>query len=303
MANTDPSKNARQRADDMAAATATPDTNGNFNPRNTVTAASGSSSNNAGLRRTLTSLSFYEDARSHAEADETTAVLSPLFGGSLRNYRTTTGSAPPQHSSTLPIPRRGSPGATRTSYPQSLPSLRVRRKPRDDDDGGDDGDEDEPDEDGQQQQQQSGQTDGEKKATWWTRVISPLQSIELENHGSVARDHLALERTFLAWLRTSLAFASIGIAVTQLFRLNTSVSDPVMQNTLRKFGRPLGATFLAISIVILLLGYRRFRLSQRWIIQGKFPASRGTVIALVLITLAIMLVSLIVVVAIHPGGV
>jgi uncharacterized membrane protein YidH (DUF202 family) len=25
-----------------------------------------------------------------------------------------------------------------------------------------------------------------------------------------------LERTFLAWLRTSLAFASIGIAITQL---------------------------------------------------------------------------------------
>ncbi|OAX79418.1 hypothetical protein ACJ72_06262, partial [Emergomyces africanus] len=32
-------------------------------------------------------------------------------------------------------------------------------------------------------------------------------------------------RTFLAWLRTSLAFASIGIAVTQLFRLNSTITE------------------------------------------------------------------------------
>src|ERR1700733_15780192 len=97
-----------------------------------------------------------------------------------------------------------------------------------------------------------------------------------------------LERTFLAWLRTSLAFASIGIAITQLFRLNTSSAgtggnDPYLH--LRQMGKPLGATFLGISIVMLFLGFHRYFESQHWIIRGKFPASRGSIAIVAGITL------------------
>ncbi|KAI1412652.1 hypothetical protein F5Y13DRAFT_45298 [Hypoxylon sp. FL1857] len=137
--------------------------------------------------------------------------------------------------------------------------------------------------------------------SWLKHYFGGMLSIELENKGSVARDHLALERTFLAWLRTSLSFASIGIAVTQLFRLNTSIDeDDPRYMTLRRIGKPLGATFIGISIIILLLGYRRYYQGQQWVIKGKFPASRGTIVIVSVIACALIVVSLFVVLFTQP---
>jgi uncharacterized membrane protein YidH (DUF202 family) len=120
------------------------------------------------------------------------------------------------------------------------------------------------------------------------------------NGGSWLTDCLAAERTFLAWLRTSLAFASIGIAVTQLFRLNTSLAqDSKQADNLRHLGKPLGTTFLAVSILILLLGYNRYLQGQHWVIRGKFPASRGTIMIVSLIAFTVTLASLIVILAVQ----
>jgi hypothetical protein len=44
------------------------------------------------------------------------------------------------------------------------------------------------------------------------KQLSP--TLVLENQGSVARDHLASERTFLAYVRTSIAIASTGVGKT-----------------------------------------------------------------------------------------
>ncbi|PYH79165.1 hypothetical protein BO82DRAFT_356765 [Aspergillus uvarum CBS 121591] len=171
--------------------------------------------------------------------------------------------------------------------------------------------------------QQAPQSDAEEPHTsWYRRMAEKYGSLELENKGSVARDHLALERTFLAWLRTSLAFASIGIAVTQLFRLNNTGNvtgvDPSSQTLnidpasvaissaaqrLRSIGKPLGTTFIGVAILILLVGFHRYFESQYWIIRGKFPASRGSVGLIAIVAAALIVATLVVILAISPGAV
>lgn len=148
---------------------------------------------------------------------------------------------------------------------------------------------------------QSQKDDGIKYATF----LGKYGAIELENKGSVARDHLALERTFLAWLRTSLAFASIGIAITQLFRLNNSTHstspDRPEPFTIQHMGKSLGATFLGISIVVLAFGVNRYYESQGWLLKGKFPASRGSVFGLSLIAFLVIIASLVIVLVARPN--
>lgn len=78
----------------------------------------------------------------------------------------------------------------------------------------------------------------------------------------------ALERTFLAYLRTSLALSSIGVAVAQLFRLqHTPTPNPIFGFFV--LGKPMACICQGAAIYCLFLGaYRSWRL-QNAIVRGK----------------------------------
>ncbi|KAJ7623444.1 hypothetical protein FB45DRAFT_870002 [Roridomyces roridus] len=153
-------------------------------------------------------------------------------------------------------------------------------------------------------------------------------SLLLENSGSVARDHLASERTFLAYVRqptrapfppnlhlhqvrTSLVLASTGVgaskslsllSLVQLFTIasNTQTNDNFnfSPNTRRfqTWARPLGATMVGFGLVVLALGTNRYFAIQSGLTKGLFPVARLTtaLITLVLGTVIVVIFGILV---------
>ena len=144
-------------------------------------------------------------------------------------------------------------------------------------------------------------------------MTTPLKlSLVLENKGNVARDHLASERTYLAYVRTSLACAGAGVgactrvsmhrsltiisAVVQLLMVNSTRTGG--QSSDLRFAKPLGATIILCGILILVFGACATQLqrcqalilchqglvryfgTQSALVRGEFPVARYSVAAI-----------------------
>ena len=94
------------------------------------------------------------------------------------------------------------------------------------------------------------------------------------NTGSAARDQLANERTYLAWLRTGISVAALGVAVA-------------------KFAPHRGAHAVAAGLILLFAGLlvsvdgtRRDRAVERQLDAGFFaPAGSGAILTATVVTL------------------
>ena len=157
--------------------------------------------------------------------------------------------------------------------------------------------------------------DGSREPRWRELLKECRLLLTLENSGSVARDHLASERTFLAYARTSLTITSTGVgacislfckrpaahlwvcparaALVQLFTLSAATMN------LERYARPLGASMIGIGLLTLTIGVRRYYLIQDSLIRGMYPVSR---VSTSLLSFALLVVVLVVFILILASG-
>ncbi|KAF7128677.1 hypothetical protein CNMCM5793_003528 [Aspergillus hiratsukae] len=110
-----------------------------------------------------------------------------------------------------------------------------------------------------------------RKGVWgsiqrfWANNVSP--TVPQKSN----RDHFALERTFLAYIRTSVVVAMQGVFIAQLFRLQRSTADHAPLGYYR-VGIPLALSCHVVAILVALMGAHRFWRQQSAVAHGKVYA-------------------------------
>jgi|WetSurMetagenome_2_1015567.scaffolds.fasta_scaffold387087_2 putative membrane protein len=109
-------------------------------------------------------------------------------------------------------------------------------------------------------------------------------SVPKARHGS---EFLANERTFLAWVRTGVAVASLGFVVSKFGLWLRQISARVGQTDVEEPSRaslPIGIAMIALGGLLVALAAWRYHRINQLIEKGEIRADRGLV---VLVTVAI----------------
>jgi putative membrane protein len=117
-----------------------------------------------------------------------------------------------------------------------------------------------------------------------------------------ATDHLANERTFLAWIRTSIAIMAFGFVVVKfaLFikQIALMVNDKADVFPNRGHSAILGIVLVGIGVAMALFSYYRYKRIERDLLSNTFnPSSKLST----LFTFAIILVGMLLIIYLLPS--
>ncbi|KAJ5520957.1 hypothetical protein N7463_001410 [Penicillium fimorum] len=133
-----------------------------------------------------------------------------------------------------------------------------------------------------------------RKGIWGKLTQLWTHNVTLTVPQKSSRDYFALERTFLAYIRTSVALAQQGVLIAQLFRLQAA-EELADRLGFRRVGTPLSVACYCVGILVALVGAYRFWRQQNAIARGKIYAGgwelNSVGIILGCITLTVLIVS------------
>ncbi|MBS0621742.1 MAG: DUF202 domain-containing protein [Verrucomicrobia bacterium] len=115
-------------------------------------------------------------------------------------------------------------------------------------------------------------------------------------------DHLANERTFLAWIRTNLGIMAFGFVVERFsvfiqeaesFLGKTEVSEPISTDpTLQGYSSIFGIALVGIGALLCIFSFLKFKRTERQINQDTYQSSTllGTLLSLFVFLIGVFLI-------------
>ena len=106
-----------------------------------------------------------------------------------------------------------------------------------------------------------------------------------------AREHLANERTLLAWIRTSIGIMAFGFVVVK-FSLFIKQLTFLLQKELvipqqHGYSSVIGIALVAVGAIVLLLAFIKYKQTERQLNNDNFKSSSTLVLSLTIIILLI----------------
>jgi uncharacterized membrane protein YidH (DUF202 family) len=114
----------------------------------------------------------------------------------------------------------------------------------------------------------------------FNRLLSYFRAASIPNTGSVARDLLASERTFLAWTRTGLGFIALGVALEKVEAF--AALSPTLLHLQDSRTKLAAGILVASGSGCVAHGTHRYFSTMKLLEQGKFrPNVPGVTLAAV----------------------